>query len=115
MSYFEVDDIKHRHNAYWDYYNVHGYTKLPDSSVSWNWSRGIMAALPTIIPVEVATFINSRYQHLKTRYQPPQNLKEIGLFWQGIKKTDNFKQVYLQPMAYLCNRQLRTGYNTEPV
>jgi len=59
-----------------------------------------MAALPTIIPVEVATFINSRYQHLKTRYQPPQNLKEIGLFWQGIKKTDNFKQAVKNRVQY---------------
>jgi len=88
--YFEVDDIKHRHNAYWDCYNVHGHIDPPDSSLSWNYTRGAIAGLMGYLPVEVATFINGRYKHLKTRYEPPRNLKELGLFMDGIKRTDGF-------------------------
>ena len=43
--------------------------------------------------VEVATFINGRYKHLKTKYEPPRNLRELGMFMDGVKRTDHFKTV----------------------
>lgn len=89
--YFEVDDIKHRHNAYWDIYNVHGWIRTPDSSFGWNYARGLMAALPAVLGTEVGQFIGNRYKFLRTKYEPPKNLKQVGLFVDGIKKTENFK------------------------
>lgn len=89
--FFEVDDIKHRHNAYWDCYNVHGHIQAPDSTLGWNYFRGAVAGLIGYLPVEVATFINGRYKHLKTKYEPPRNLRELGMFMDGVKRTDHFK------------------------
>lgn len=98
--YFEVDDIKHRHNAYWDSYNTHGWTRTPDSTLTWNYTRGLMAALPAVVGTEVGQFLFSRYKHLRSKYEPPRNLKQLGSFWDGMKKIDNHKSALKSRIQY---------------
>jgi hypothetical protein len=43
--FFELEDIKHRHNPHWWTNNVTGWHTAVDSTPSWNYQRGEYAII----------------------------------------------------------------------
>lgn len=81
--FFELDDIKRRHSNYYDIYNVNGWVRAPDSTLSWNYQRGLIAGLTaSFINEHIINFVEG-YRLLLRNYNPPNSLQQFGNFYFG--------------------------------
>lgn len=89
--FFELDDIKRRHSNYYDIYNVGGWVTAPDSTLRWNYLRGLMVGLTASFFNEfVGTFTDS-WRLLLKNFEPPNTFKQVGIFARETMKLENFK------------------------
>lgn len=88
--FFELDNIKRRHNAYWDVYNE-GWTPTPDSTIGWNVKRGMMVGIIAAVFQETFTNFHESYRLLMRKYEPPSNLKEFTTAIRAVFNMDNYK------------------------
>lgn len=72
--FFELENVKRRHSLYWDVHNE-GWTKAPDSTMSWNIKRGIMIGTTASLIQESLTAFLENYKLLLTKYENPTSLK----------------------------------------
>ena len=78
--FFELDDIKRRHSTYYDIYNVNGWVRAPDSTLSWNYQRGLMAGLAASFINEYFISFTEGWRLLLRHYEPPNSFKQLGNF-----------------------------------
>lgn len=91
--YFEVEDIKRRHQSYTDVYNTNGWIDAPESSVRWKLIRGAIAGTMGGL---VAAFSNlgiNSYKELRLKYEPPRDVKQWIVYSRSLNKTDFWKRV----------------------
>lgn len=84
--YFEVDDVKRRHNVYYDISNVHGWVDTPDSAIWWVWLRSAMAGVAACSLQAVYNQYHNNYKLLTKKYLPPQNIEQLGIYLKQIPK-----------------------------
>lgn len=89
--FFELEDIKRRHSLYWDIYNVEGWVTPPDSTLSWNFTRGAITGLTASYFQEFFTSFHESWRLLLRKYEPPANLKQFFTFSREVIKMDNYK------------------------
>lgn len=82
--FFELDDIKRRHSAYWDVYNAFSYTPAPDNHYSWNYQRGLIAGLLACSINESGILLKENARLLLKHYERPSGLTQTMTF---IKET----------------------------
>lgn len=78
--FFELDDIKRRHSNYYDIYNVNGWVRAPDSTLSWNYQRGIFTGLTASLINEYMNSFSEGWRLLLRHYEPPSSFKQLGIF-----------------------------------
>ncbi len=86
--FFELEDVKRRHSLYWDIYNVSGWVKPPDSTFENNYKRGLITGLTAAFTQELTTSFYASWRLLKTKYEPPANLRQFGIYFREILKMD---------------------------
>jgi solute carrier family 25 oxoglutarate transporter 11 len=90
--FFEIDDVKRRHSVYFDSSNVWGWIDTPDSNFGYNYLRGVGAALPAFAIGETWKLWRENWKLLRTKYEPPANLKQFSIYCSQIMKMNNFKK-----------------------
>lgn len=88
--FFEIDDIKRRHSAYYDTYNFHGWVEAPDSSIKFNFFRGALAGTIASTTQSLYNTYRRGYKILRRKYNQPHSLKQVVTMIQGMKQIPNF-------------------------
>ena len=89
--YFEIEDIKHRYTPYHTTYNVHGWIDTPEMSFSWDWFRGAVVGSIAMCANNYFCNLKDKYELLRTKYNPPESIKQAGLYYKTIKQLDCYK------------------------
>jgi solute carrier family 25 oxoglutarate transporter 11 len=76
--FFELDDIKRRHSNYYDIYNVNGWVRTPDSTLSWNLQRGVITGITASLINEFIGNFTEGWRLLLRHYEPPNSFKQLG-------------------------------------
>lgn len=109
--FFEIDDIKRRHSPYTDNYNVHGWIDLPDDAAWWKFFRASVAGICGTLIYGVQTTALAGYKQLRTKYDPPKDLKQKIAYMKYIPKTQAYKTVgLLQNTLFIIFLFFYTGY-----
>ena len=87
------DSIKRRHSPYSDVYNVHGWIETPDSAISWTFFRSSIAGLAGSLFSAVHHSYLKGYRQIRTKYDPPKDIKQKIAYLKHIPKTQGYKAV----------------------
>jgi len=90
--YFELEDVKRRHSAYWDLYNDNTWTSISDSTLSWNLKRGVFVGVTSHLIQECFTTFYQNFALLLTKYEPPASARQAFIFCREVLKMENYKQ-----------------------
>ena len=90
--YFELDDIRRRHNLYWDTGNTGGWVRAPDVSISWNYERGAIIGVSAMLINETLKTYSNSVLAILNKYEPPSNFKQASIIAKEAYKLDFFKQ-----------------------
>ena len=89
--YFEIEDIKHRYQPYHTTFNVHGWIDTPDMSFSWDWFRGAVVGSVAMCANNYICNLKDKYELIRTKYNPPESIRQVGIYYKSIKKLDCYK------------------------
>lgn len=89
--YFELDDIKRRHSAYYDVWNAFSWITTPESTMWWNYQRGVMAGVIAAAVNETQILFSENWKLLLKHYEWPRNLSQYKIFVKETLKADNFR------------------------
>lgn len=90
--YFELDDIQRRHSLYFDSHNIGGWVKAPDSTFSWNYERGAIIGVTSMMLNEYIKTFAYTCEAMLNKFEPPKGIKQISHFAREVVRTDYFKQ-----------------------
>ena len=108
--YFEIEDIKHRYTPYHTTFNVHNWIDTPDMSFSWDWFRGAMVGSIAMCANNYWCNLQDNYRIIRTKYNPPESLRQAGIYWRSIKQLDGYKASFRSAMlSGLANGSLDIG------
>ena len=97
--YFEIEDIKHRYLPYHTTYNVHNWIDTPDQSFSWDWFRGAIVGSVAMCANNYFCNMKDKYEMVRTKYNPPESIRQAGIYWRAIKKLDCYKSGFRSAMT----------------
>ena len=89
--FFELEDIQRRHSPYWDLTNVTGWTNATDSTVSWNYQRGLLVGFPVAMFQEYFSALMTNARAMLTKYETPTSFKQWWTLFKETHKLPKFK------------------------
>ena len=98
--YFEIDDVKRRHSAYFDVYNVHGWIDTPFETFGWDWARGAAAGVTGYAINEVIAHKWEGFKLLRSKFHPPDTFAQLLAYNKAINNIEGAKQVMKGRMSY---------------
>lgn len=98
--YSEIEDIKRRYEPYHTTYNVHGWIDTPDMSFSWDWFRGAVVGSIAMCANNYVCNLKENYQIIRTKYNPPESLRQANIYMKAIKNLDCYKPSLRSYMLY---------------